>query len=101
MLPDGMPNRDFLVDQPGQSFQTRSVPVKTGRLVNLSAYNVRKLLNIFRQISAKLLPETKAALLWRLSFRMGSLAKACFQPLVNRISNQNVEELFTLLYVDL
>jgi len=41
---------------------------------------------IFRQISAKLLPKTKAAPLWRLSFRMGSFAKACLQPLVNRIS---------------
>jgi len=41
---------------------------------------------IFKQISAKLLPKTKAALLWRRSFGMGSLAKDCFQPLVNRIS---------------
>jgi len=31
---------------------------------------------IFRQIYAKLLPKTKAALFWRLSFRMGSFAKA-------------------------
>jgi len=38
-----MPNRDFLVDQPGQSLQTRSVPVKIGRLVNVSVYNVTKL----------------------------------------------------------
>jgi len=50
---------------------------------------------IFRQISAQLLLKTKAALLWRLSCRMGSFAKACFQPLVKRISNQNVGELFT------
>jgi len=41
---------------------------------------------IFRQMSAKLLLKTKAALLWRLSFRMSSFAKACVQPLVNRIS---------------
>jgi len=28
----------------------------------------------------------KAAILWRLSFRMGSFAKDCLQPFVNRIS---------------
>jgi len=38
-----MPNRDFLDDHPGQSLYTGSVPVKTGRLANLSVYNVRKL----------------------------------------------------------
>jgi len=36
---------------------------------------------IFKQISAKLLPKKKAALLWRLSFRMGCFAKDCLQPL--------------------
>jgi len=36
---------------------------------------------IFRQISAKRLLKAKATLLWRLSFRMGSFAKACLQPL--------------------
>jgi len=46
---------------------------------------------IFRQISAKVLPKTKAALLGRLSFRMDSFAKACFQPLVNRISVKTLE----------
>ena len=46
---------------------------------------------IFRQISAKLLSKTKAALLWRLSFRMGSFAISCFQPLVNRISIKTLE----------
>jgi len=46
---------------------------------------------IFRQMSAKLLPKTKAALLWRLSFRMSSFAKACVQPLVNRISIKTLE----------
>ena len=47
--------------------------------------------SIFRQMSAKLLPKTKAALLWRLSFRMGSFAKACLQPLANRISIKTFE----------
>jgi len=37
---------------------------------------------IIRQIFAKLLTKTEAALLWRLSFRMGSFAKACLQLLV-------------------
>jgi len=46
---------------------------------------------IFRQISAKLLPKTKAALLWILSFRMGGFAKACLQPLVNGISIKRLE----------
>jgi len=46
---------------------------------------------IFRQLSAKLLLTTKAALLWRLSFRMGSFAKACLQPLVNRILIKTLE----------
>jgi len=41
---------------------------------------------VFRKISAKFLLKTNPALLWRLSFRMGSFAKDCFQPLVNRIS---------------
>jgi len=30
-----MPNRDFLVDWPGQSLQTGTVPAKTGRMVSL------------------------------------------------------------------
>jgi len=41
-----MPNRDFLVDQPGRqdkAFKTEYVPVETGRLVNLSVFNDRKL----------------------------------------------------------
>jgi len=42
-------------------------------------------------MSAKLLPKTKAALLWRLSFRMGSFAKTCLQPLVKRISIKMLE----------
>jgi len=46
---------------------------------------------IFRQMSATLLPKTKAALLWRFSFRMGSFAKAYLQPLVNRISIKTLE----------
>jgi len=46
---------------------------------------------IFRQTSAKILPKTKAALLWRLSFRIGSFGKACLQPLVNRISIKTLE----------
>jgi len=46
---------------------------------------------IFRQMSAKLLPQAKAAPLWRLSFKMGSFAKACLQPLVNRISIKTLE----------
>jgi len=47
---------------------------------------------IFRQIFAKLLPKTKTALLWRLSFGMESLAKDCFQPLVNRVSIKTLEK---------
>jgi len=46
---------------------------------------------IFMQISTKLLPKTKAALFWRLSFRMGSFAKAYLEPLVNRISIKALE----------
>jgi len=37
-----MPNRDFLVDQPGRRDKAGSVPLKTGRLANLSVYNVKK-----------------------------------------------------------
>ena len=47
---------------------------------------------IFRQTSAKFLPRQTAALLWRLSFRKGSLAKDCLQPLVNRISIKSLEK---------
>jgi len=36
--------------------------------------------------------EKKAALLWRLSFGMGSFAKDCFQPLVNTISVKTLEK---------
>jgi len=46
--------------------------------------------NIFRQISAKFLLKTKAALLWRLSFRMRSFAKDYLQDF-----NQNVGEVLT------
>jgi len=40
---------------------------------------------IFRQFSAKLLPKTKSSTIVETYFGMGSLAKGCFQPLVNRI----------------
>jgi len=50
---------------------------------------------IFRKISAELLLKTNTALLWRLSFRMGSFAKACLQPLVNRISIKTLENYLT------
>jgi len=33
-----------------------------------------------------------AALLWWLNFRMGSFAKDCLQPLVNRISIETLEK---------
>jgi len=47
---------------------------------------------IFRQISAKLLPKTKSSTIVEISFGMGSLAKDCFQPLVNRISIKTLEK---------
>jgi len=53
---------------------------------------------IFRQMSAKLLPKTKAARLWRLSFTMGSFVKACLQPLVNRISIKTLENYLPTIY---
>jgi len=46
---------------------------------------------IFGKMSPKLLSKTKAALLWRFSFRMGSFAKACLQPLAKRISIKMLE----------
>jgi len=49
-------------------------------------------------MSAKLLAKTKAALLWRLSFRMGSFAKACLQPLVNKISIKTLENYYLAIY---
>jgi len=36
--------------------------------------------------------DKKAALLWRLSFGMGSFAKDCLQLLVNRISIKTLEK---------
>jgi len=62
---------------PGHSLKTGAVPVKTGRLVNVSVERY-----MYMQISARLSPKTKATVLRRLSFRMGSFAKACLQPLV-------------------
>jgi len=50
-------------------------------------YNVRKL-----NFQANLCEAVEVALLWRLSFAMGSLAKGCFQPLVNRISIKTLEK---------
>jgi len=57
--------------------------------------------NIFGQISVKFLP--KAALLWRLSFRIGGFAKYCLPPLplANRISMKTLEKYlpsYTLTY---
>jgi len=49
-------------------------------------------------MSAKLLPKTKAARLWRLSFTMGSFVKACLQPLVNRISIKTLENYLPTIY---
>jgi len=46
---------------------------------------------IFRQTSAKFWRRQTAALVWRLSFRMGSFAKDCLQRLVNRISIKALE----------
>ena len=48
--------------------------------------------------------DKNAALLWRLSFGMGSFAKEWLQLLVNRISIETLEKLptaFTWLYIDL
>jgi len=48
---------------------------------------------IFGQISEKLFAkDEKTALLRRLSFGMGSLAKDCFQPLVTKISIKTLEK---------
>jgi len=47
---------------------------------------------IFRQTSGKFCRKQTAALLWRLSFMMGSFAKDCLQPLVNRISIKTLEK---------
>jgi len=44
----------------------------------------------FREISKN--KRQKAALLWRLSFGMGSFATDCLQPLVNRISIITLEK---------
>jgi len=49
---------------------------------------------IFMQKSAKLLPKAKAALFWRLRFRMGSFAKAYLEPFSKWDFNQSVGELY-------
>jgi len=48
---------------------------------------------VFRQISAKYLLKTKALLLWRFNFRMGSFAKDCLQPSVNRDFRTSIKTL--------
>jgi len=48
----------------------------------------------FQANVCKLLAKTKAALLWRLSFTMGSFAKACLQPLLNKISIKTLENYY-------
>ena len=55
------------------------------------AYNVRKL-HFQANLCEVFFRKHAAALLWRLSFRMGSCAKDCLQPLVNRLSIKTLEK---------
>jgi len=49
---------------------------------------------IFRQTSARILPTTNSTVvvLWKLSFKMGSFAIYCLQPLLNSISIKILEK---------
>jgi len=53
--------------------------------------------NIFRKNLCEVLPTKKETLLWRLSFRMGSFAKDCLQPLVKRVSIKTLK--YSLSYI--
>ena len=66
--------------------ETDSVKLKDTSL----AYNVR--VTSSGKILRSFCRKQTAALLWRLSFRMGSFAKDCLQPLVNRISTKTLEK---------
>jgi len=52
---------------------------------------VRKL-DFWADVCEAFAEDKKAALLWKLSIGMGSFAKNCFQPLVNRISIKTLEK---------
>jgi len=56
----------------------------------MQVYDVIKLR--FQANLCEVFAEDKKALLWRLSFRLGSFAKDCLQPLVNRISIKALEK---------
>jgi len=54
---------------------------------------------IFRQISAKFFQRQRAALLWRLSFRMGSFTNDCLQPAMNRFQSKRWRSLPGVVYL--
>jgi len=56
-----------------------------------SVHNVRKL-DFQGESLQSFCRRKKAALLWRLGFRMGSFTKDCLQLLVKRISNKTLEK---------
>jgi len=66
--------------------ETDSVELKDASV----AYNVR--VTFSGKSLRSFCRKQTAALLWRLSFKMGSFAKDCLQPLVNRISTKTLEK---------